>query len=425
MKTRMFLRFHLILPVLLAFGPVLFAQTEQKKDILIGSQLTEGFDMGVDSSGHLYEWVVKEDGQFRMVYPAGQSWGAVFITVGMSTPPPRMSLDLSAFSTLFIDMRSDKLDTDVEIGIKDKNQPDDGTETKVKVYLTPTWRTYTFRLAGFTRADLHQLYIVTEFVFSGNGPKTVYFRNIKYSTLAAVEPKSAVNGASFLSGLGIGSWISFFGSELSLTTRMWGTADFVGKKLPTTLDGVIVTINGKDVPVYYISPGQLNVLVPGDLAAGPATLTVTTPRGTSPPLTTTIQTYAPGLFALSPESNKYVAAVHADTTLVGKAGLFGTGVTTRPAKPGDVISLFGTGFGPTKPAASTEEILQVPVPVADPTLLRIKIGEVPVTVQYAGLVSVGLYQFNVVVPNVASGDRSVVAEIGGATSQTTALLTIQ
>ena len=56
-------------------------------------------------------------------------------------------------------------------------------------------------------------------------------------------------------------------------------------------------------------------------------------------------------------------------------------------------------------------------PLADPGLLSITIGDVPATMQYAGLVGPGEYQFNVVVPTLSDGDQPIVAAIGGSTSQ--------
>jgi uncharacterized protein (TIGR03437 family) len=61
-----------------------------------------------------------------------------------------------------------------------------------------------------------------------------------------------------------------------------------------------------------------------------------------------------------------------------------------------------------------------------PTLPLVKIGGVAATVQFAGLISPGLYQFNVVVPASApNGDNAVVATYNGAATQSGTLLTIQ
>jgi uncharacterized protein (TIGR03437 family) len=109
-----------------------------------------------------------------------------------------------------------------------------------------------------------------------------------------------------------------------------------------------------------------------------------------------------------------VAALHADYSLVGAPGLL-PGVPTQPAKPGETILLYGTGFGPTTPP--------LPAPLANP--VQIKIGGIAATVAFAGLVGPGLYQFNVMVPSLPSGDAAVLATIGGVTTQTGVSVTVQ
>jgi hypothetical protein len=78
-------------------------------------------------------------------------------------------------------MRSDTDNQTVFIGIKDKNQPDDGSETLLPVSLSSTWKTYVFDLSKFRGANLAEVYLPTEFVFKEltNG-LTLYFRNIQY-----------------------------------------------------------------------------------------------------------------------------------------------------------------------------------------------------------------------------------------------------
>ena len=70
-----------------------------------------------------------------------------------------------------------------------------------------------------------------------------------------------VNGASFQPGIVPGSWATIQGFKLSAVTDTW--ANFiVNGKLPTTVDGVSVTVGGQPAYVYYISPGQINFIVP-------------------------------------------------------------------------------------------------------------------------------------------------------------------
>jgi uncharacterized protein (TIGR03437 family) len=230
-------------------------------------------------------------------------------------------------------------------------------------------------------------------------------------------PKVAItsvsDGASFRAGVASGSWVSIFGSGLSATTRLWTGADILGTKLPVSLDGVSVTINGKAAAVEYISPGQLNVQAPQDSAAGPVQVQVTNASGTATG-TATLQQYAPAFFTLP---GKYAAAVHADGTLTAPVGFFGGAATSRPAQPGEVVQIYGTGFGPTAPTVLAGQVISSPAVLADPSQLHIRIGGVPATVKYAGIVLAGEYQFNVVVPALPDGDQAITADIGGVFTQ--------
>jgi uncharacterized protein (TIGR03437 family) len=96
---------------------------------------------------------------------------------------------------------------------------------------------------------------------------------------------------------------------------------------------------------------------------------------------------------------------------------------TVPAKAGDVILLYGTGFGPTDPTTDFGKTLDGAPPTANPVTATI--GSVPATVQFAGLVTSGEYQFNILVPAVPSGDNLVVLKVGGVTTQPGAYLAVQ
>jgi hypothetical protein len=150
------------------------------QDILIGADLTSGLDMGVNSSNGRTDWLESQNGAFKMSYPANQTWGAVFITVGPPTDPPRPFRDFSAYRTLSIEMKGGPGARTIDIGVKTNTQPDNGRETKKTENLTQDWRTYEIALSDFTGTDLSRLYVVTEFVFARSNAQTVYFRNIKY-----------------------------------------------------------------------------------------------------------------------------------------------------------------------------------------------------------------------------------------------------
>jgi exo-beta-1,3-glucanase (GH17 family) len=147
--------------------------------VYAGAALSSGFDLGVDTSGHVYNWVTDTGGAICMAYPAGQSWGVVYVTVG--PPGQRRSRDLSAYQTLAVDLRGTVGGELISVGIKDSTDPDNGREVKIPVRLSTEWTTYTFPLSKFATADLSQVYIPAEFVFEpGVGAEEVCFRNIWY-----------------------------------------------------------------------------------------------------------------------------------------------------------------------------------------------------------------------------------------------------
>jgi uncharacterized protein (TIGR03437 family) len=236
---------------------------------------------------------------------------------------------------------------------------------------------------------------------------------------SAVNVTAAANDASFQVGFASATWVSIFGTNLSQTTRTWQASDFVNGLLPTSLSGVSVTVNGLAAYVGYISPTQVNVLAPDDAMVGAVQVQVTTAQGKSNSFTAQKQQFAPAFFTIS---GSYVAAQHADYSYVGKPGLM-AGVTTQPAKPGEVILLYGTGFGPTNPPLPSAQLVATPALLANS--VQVAIGGMPALVSYAGLVEAGLYQFNVTVPGVPDGDAAVVAQIGGVQTQLGTLITIQ
>jgi uncharacterized protein (TIGR03437 family) len=216
------------------------------------------------------------------------------------------------------------------------------------------------------------------------------------------------------------SWVTLKGSNLAPAgdSRIWQTSDFVNNELPTQLDGVSVTLNGEKAYVYYISPTQINILTPPDLATGTVQVQAATNAGPSASFAAQAQAESPSFFIIG--AGPYVVATHADGSLIGPASLY-PGQTT-PAQPGETIVLYANGFGPAEtPVVSGSETQSgglIPLPV-------ITIGGTPSTVQFAGLISPGLFQFNVVVPaSTPSGDNALAATYGGLTTQSGVLVTV-
>jgi exo-beta-1,3-glucanase (GH17 family) len=146
-----------------------------------GEWMRSDFNIGLDTSGRQRDWLTNLHGEMQASYPANQQWGVVFINFGSSVPlGQRSSIDLSPYSHLRFEMRGETGLEEVWIGIKDKYQPDDGTETRLPLFPTKKWKTYEFETWEFWGADLSQIYLPIEFVFLGSQEQTVYFRNIQY-----------------------------------------------------------------------------------------------------------------------------------------------------------------------------------------------------------------------------------------------------
>jgi uncharacterized protein (TIGR03437 family) len=200
-----------------------------------------------------------------------------------------------------------------------------------------------------------------------------------------LNPQGVVNGASFApagDSIAPGEFITLFGSNLAPGTQT-ATPPY-----PPALGGVSVVINGRQAPIYLISSGQINALVPYALSGSIANIAVNNNGTASNTVSVPVAATAPGVFSLNRTGIGPGAILHANFSLVNAA---------KPAKVGETILVFLTGLGAVNP------------PVADGTAggaskaaapVNVLIGGVTATVSYAGLAPgfPGLYQLNVIVP---------------------------
>jgi uncharacterized protein (TIGR03437 family) len=231
----------------------------------------------------------------------------------------------------------------------------------------------------------------------------------------------ATNAFGNIANVAANTWFIIKGENLSPAgdTRTWLASDFVNSQLPTSLDGVSVTINGVNAFVYYISPTQINVLTPPNVAGGVAQIQVTNGGIESAPAAVAAEAISPTLFEFG--AGPYVTAVHLNGTLLGPTTLY-PGSST-PAQPGETILVFANGFGPTSSAVVSGSEQQGGSLQTTPA---VTIGNIQATVQFAGLISPGLYQFNVVVPaNAPPGDNAISASYNGVATQPGVLINVQ
>ena len=232
-----------------------------------------------------------------------------------------------------------------------------------------------------------------------------------------------LNGGSFMPEGAQNTWITIKGQNLASDPgRVWEDADFVSGNLPTELDGVRVNVNNKAAYVYFISPTQINVLSPADTSTGQIAVEVIRNNVRSNTAPILMKQLSPAFFQW-PEG--YVASTHADGSLCARAGLI-TNTAFTPAKPGETIVLYGTGFGPTTPPFPLGKAASGPATTTGQVVVRL--NGIPVETSYSGLTQgfAGLYQLNIKVPDqMPDGKISVVAEIGGVTTQSGAFIAVQ
>jgi uncharacterized protein (TIGR03437 family) len=225
---------------------------------------------------------------------------------------------------------------------------------------------------------------------------------------------SVVNGANYQPGIEAGSWVTIKGNYLANTNpgRTWRPDEVVNGALPTSLDGVSVTIDGKAAFVYYISPTQINVQAPADATAGTVNVVVTNNGVSSGAAQVQLQAAAPAFFQFG--STYYaVASRLPDYQLLADPGAV---AGTVPAKPGDIVVLWGTGFGATTPSVPAGQVV-TGLPAAP--LPTVTLGGVAARVINSILTAgtAGLYQVTIQIPNsVPTGPVVVQASIGTVSS---------
>ncbi|MEO8028612.1 MAG: hypothetical protein ABI823_19170, partial [Bryobacteraceae bacterium] len=158
----------------------------------------------------------------------------------------------------------------------------------------------------------------------------------------------------------------------------------------------------------------INVQAPEDSSTGPVAIVVKNAKGESAGFSLTKAPLAPGLLAPSSfqfDGKQYAVATFSDGAFVCPPDRI-AGVACRAAKPGDTVALYGVGFGAVTPVSAAGEIASGPTSLAAPISLRI--GGIAAELPYAGLTpgTIGLYQFNVVIPEVADGEVEVEMTVG-------------
>ena len=267
-------------------------------------------------------------------------------------------------------------------------------------------------------------------IFVGDTQNNV-IRMITPTNCSAPFVLGAITAGEFgaLTTISPGSWIEIYGCNLAPAATAW---DFNSLSAPTLLNGTSVTIGGTPAYLSYVSPTQVNALVPSGVATGAQQLAVKTATGSSNGFVVNVDQASPGFWApagLKLGGRQYVGAFFKDGSgLVLPPGAVLTGefagFPSRPALPGDAIVLYGVGFGPVFPDLPVGQVTQKTNTLG--TTLDVIFGGAVGTLAdltYAGLAvnSVGLYEFDLVVPAVVASNVTALTFNLGLTSSTQTL----
>jgi uncharacterized protein (TIGR03437 family) len=300
--------------------------------------------------------------------------------------------------------------------------------------LYPNW-TYTDArgLAALTVVLGNTPGIVTVTATASGLPPAVF-------NVGAMDPNAVVPGGPNIAPGGIAGAgpkevsangiVSIYGDGFAPagTERVVTAADMVNGRLPTKLGGICVQVGTAWAPILAVYPKQLNIQIPYSPLSMDTPVQVVKNCGDAGEVGGNMQSvmvrYATPeffYFAYNASGKNPIAAADAVSgALIGPL---------RPAKPGDVLTLYGTGFGATSPPTNAGEI---PTKIARTVLPpKVTVGGVVLAssdVLYAGvaLFSAGLYQVNIRIPaSVPDGDQPVTLQLGQYVSPAGGFITVQ
>lgn len=205
-------------------------------------------------------------------------------------------------------------------------------------------------------------------------------------------PQSVVNAATQkATPLAPNTIATIYGTNLSWQTYAITPADLNGGMLPRIVQGVEVVVGGVDANIFYVSPTQINFLIPYELIAGQTTMYVLRQGVQGPAVPVTVDNTSPGFFEWD---GNLAVAEHADGSLISPAS---------PASAGEIIVLYAAGLGHTLPDTQSGRIAESAAQIVLLPALQVLLNGVPCpasSILYAGLTPgfSGLYQINLQLP---------------------------
>jgi len=212
-----------------------------------------------------------------------------------------------------------------------------------------------------------------------------------------LNPLGVVNGANFLpitNPVTPGEFLSLFGSGLGPGSPVQASVPY-----PTTLANVSVSIDGFPAPIQSVSDGQINCIVPYEIAGDSFAVVQVTYNGVISNAVTLYNDFsAPGVFTLDGSGTGEAAALHPDGSIVN-AG--------NPAQVGETIALYVTGLGSLMAGAQDGVGASTTMLTNTDDIFEVYVDDIEANVTFSGLAPgfAGLYQLNFVVPNVPEGGQ--------------------
>jgi uncharacterized protein (TIGR03437 family) len=226
----------------------------------------------------------------------------------------------------------------------------------------------------------------------------------------AISSSGIVNAASFQPNIAPRGIVSVFGSNLASCR-----AQAAGLPLPSTLCDAGITFNNQPGLLYFASPGQLNVLLPGSIRPQQDVQAVVSRLGSqSNPVIVPgafVGESAPAIFPYTLQDQKLRAVIqNSDLSLNGLAG---QPLNTRPLRPGEAATLYANSLGPTAPDVGDGQAAPANPPAQTVKNVAVYINGIKQTVSFSGLTPYlsALYQVNFVLDPatpVQPGDQNQV-----------------
>ncbi len=258
-----------------------------------------------------------------------------------------------------------------------------------------------FKVIGIGRAIYPSSRYVTYWTTDFGGE--IITSDLLDATAPPVAVATTVNAANYQAPIAPDSIAATFGSAMAN-----GTFSPPALPLPKILGNTSITVNGVAADLLYVSPNQINYLVPAATASGNATVEIKTGSNVVARGTVTVANVAPALFTITADG-KGIPAGFSTFDGVNLQVLFNSDLTSRVLSPGtaarpNYLVLFGTGFR-RRTALSN---------------VRVTIGGIVSQIDYAAAQGsyAGLDQLNIVIPNTArgSGEVDLILTVDGATA---------